>query len=121
MVAAVSTLAGVAFSIPAGMLSDRFGRKTMLIGVSWRCRRYFICIDLFGLSGGWGLCSVYFRIGTIMDVGHSAGPIVSGVVASYLGFKAAFTGAAIVLALAIIAFKAITFNKPRPCSISEQG
>ena len=59
--------------------------------------------------------------GTIMDVGHSAGPIVSGVVASYLGFKAAFTGAAIVLALAIIAFKAITFNKPRPCSISEQG
>ncbi len=59
--------------------------------------------------------------GTIMDVGHSAGPIVSGVVASYLGFKAAFTGAAIVLALAIIAFKAITFNKPRPRSISEQG
>jgi MFS transporter, DHA1 family, multidrug resistance protein len=59
--------------------------------------------------------------GTIMDVGHSAGPIVSGVVASYLGFKAAFMGAAIVLAFAIIAFKAITFNKPQPCSISEQG
>jgi MFS family permease len=56
--------------------------------------------------------------GTIMDVGHSAGPIVSGVVASYLGFKAAFIGAAIVLAFAIIAFKAITFNKPQPCSIS---
>jgi MFS family permease len=31
IIAAVSTLAGIAFSIPAGMLSDRFGRKTMLI------------------------------------------------------------------------------------------
>jgi len=58
--------------------------------------------------------------GTIMDVGHSAGPIVSGVVASYLGFKSAFMGAAIVLAFSIIAFKAITFNKPQPCSISGQ-
>jgi len=58
--------------------------------------------------------------GTIMDVGHSAGPIVSGVVASYLGFKSAFMGAAIVLAFSIIAFKGITFNKPQPCSISGQ-
>jgi DHA1 family multidrug resistance protein-like MFS transporter len=58
--------------------------------------------------------------GTIMDVGHSAGPIVSGVVASFLGFKAAFMGAALVLAFAIIAFKAITFNNPQPCSTSEQ-
>jgi len=30
IIAAVSTLAGIAFSIPAGMLSDRFGRKAML-------------------------------------------------------------------------------------------
>ena len=59
--------------------------------------------------------------GTIMDVGHAAGPIVSGVVTSYLGFKAAFMGAAIVLAFAIIAFKAIAFNKPQTCTISEQG
>ncbi|HWR91912.1 MAG TPA: MFS transporter, partial [Desulfobacterales bacterium] len=33
--------------------------------------------------------------GTIMDVGHSAGPLVSGVVAALFGFKAAFTGSAI--------------------------
>jgi MFS family permease len=30
MVASVSTWAGILFSIPAGLLSDRFGRKTML-------------------------------------------------------------------------------------------
>lgn len=31
VVAAVSTLAGILFSIPAGVLSDRWGRKTMLL------------------------------------------------------------------------------------------
>jgi MFS family permease len=59
--------------------------------------------------------------GTIMDVGHSAGPLVSGVVASFFGFQAAFMGSAIVLALAAISFKAITSNQLKPCSISEQG
>lgn len=59
--------------------------------------------------------------GTIMDVGHSAGPLVSGVVAAYLGFKAAFMGAAIVLLLAVISFKAIIANQLKPCSMSEQG
>jgi DHA1 family multidrug resistance protein-like MFS transporter len=49
--------------------------------------------------------------GTIMDVGHSAGPLVSGVVASFFGFQAAFMGSAIVLALAVISFKAITSNQ----------
>jgi MFS family permease len=59
--------------------------------------------------------------GTIMDVGHSAGPLVSGMVAAFLGFKAAFMGSAIVLTLAVIAFKAITVNQLKPCSVSEQG
>jgi len=59
--------------------------------------------------------------GTIMDVGHSAGPLVSGVVAAFLGFKAAFMGSAIVLALAVISFKATTANQLKPCSISGQG
>jgi MFS family permease len=59
--------------------------------------------------------------GTIMDVGHSAGPLVSGVVAAFFGFKAAFIGSAIVLALAVISFKAITANQLKPCSVSEQG
>jgi hypothetical protein len=56
-----------------------------------------------------------------MDVGHSAGPLVSGVVVAIWGFKAAFIGCAIILALAIVSIKAITTNQLNPCSISGQG
>jgi MFS family permease len=59
--------------------------------------------------------------GTIMDVGHSAGPLVSGMVVAFWGFKAAFMGSAIILALAVVSFSAITTNQLNPCSISEQG
>lgn len=59
--------------------------------------------------------------GTIMDVGHSAGPLVSGMVVAFWGFKAAFMGSAIILALAVVFFKAITTNQLKSCSISEQG
>jgi len=58
--------------------------------------------------------------GTIMDVGHSAGPLVSGVVAAYLGYQAAFVGAAIVLAVSMVAFSLTAFNKLNPCSIREE-
>jgi MFS family permease len=58
--------------------------------------------------------------GTIMDVGHSAGPLVSGVVAAYLGYQAAFVGAAIVLAVCTVAFSLTIFNKLDPCNIGEQ-
>jgi MFS transporter, DHA1 family, multidrug resistance protein len=57
---------------------------------------------------------------TLMDVGHSAGPLASGVVAAYLGFAAAFAGAAIVLALAAIVFALTTLKKLQTCSISRQ-
>jgi MFS family permease len=59
--------------------------------------------------------------GTVMDVGHSAGPLVSGMVVAFGGFKAAFMGSAIILALAVVFFKAITANQLKPCPISEQG
>ena len=42
--------------------------------------------------------------GTIMDVGHSAGPLVSGMVAASFGFKASFIVAALVIGLAIMVF-----------------
>ena len=58
--------------------------------------------------------------GTIMDVGHSAGPLVSGVVAAYLGYQAAFVGAAIVLAVSMVVFSLTAFNKLNPCGIREE-
>jgi predicted MFS family arabinose efflux permease len=59
--------------------------------------------------------------GTIVDIGHSAGPLVSGMVVVFWGFKAAFMGSAIILALAVVSFRAITTNQLNTCSISEQG
>ena len=59
--------------------------------------------------------------GTIMDVGHSAGPLMSGMVVSFFGFQAAFRGSAIILAVAVVSFKAITIHQLNPCSISGQG
>jgi len=53
--------------------------------------------------------------GTIMDVGHSAGPMVSGVVAAFFGFSAAFLGAAFVLILITGLFVIMLANqKGRP-------
>jgi DHA1 family multidrug resistance protein-like MFS transporter len=55
--------------------------------------------------------------GTIMDVGHSAGPLVAGMLAAYFGYSAAFIGAATVVAVALIVFKRTIASKLRPYSV----
>jgi DHA1 family multidrug resistance protein-like MFS transporter len=42
--------------------------------------------------------------GTIMDVGHSAGPLASGILVASFGFKASFIAAALVIGLAMTVF-----------------
>jgi MFS transporter, DHA1 family, multidrug resistance protein len=54
--------------------------------------------------------------GTIMDLGHSSGPLVSGLLAAQLGYGAAFVGAAIVVAAALIVFKATVASQLELCS-----
>jgi MFS family permease len=36
-------------------------------------------------------------LGSVMDIGHTAGPLISGVVAAYFGFGISFLGASIIL------------------------
>ncbi len=43
-------------------------------------------------------------LGSIMDIGHTTGPLVSGIVATYFGFGKAFIGASLVLTLAALLF-----------------
>jgi MFS family permease len=57
--------------------------------------------------------------GTLMDLGHSAGPMVSGMLAAWLGFGAAFIGAAIVLALAAAAFISTRAGQLDPCALGK--
>ncbi len=39
-----------------------------------------------------------------MDIGHTTGPFVSGMVAGYLGFGASFLGTSIILSVASVIF-----------------
>lgn len=43
-------------------------------------------------------------LGSIMDMGHTTGPVVSGVVAAYFGLSRSFMAASLVLILALIIF-----------------
>jgi len=45
-------------------------------------------------------------LGSIMDIGHTTGPLISGIVALYFGFGKAFMGAALVLIAAAFVFLA---------------
>jgi MFS family permease len=42
--------------------------------------------------------------GTVMDIGHSSGPILCGMIAGYFGYRLAFLGAAFMLAIATVFF-----------------
>ena len=43
-------------------------------------------------------------LGSIMDIGHTTGPLVSGIIATYFGFSRAFLGASIVLLATVFLF-----------------
>lgn len=47
-------------------------------------------------------------LGSVMDIGHTAGPLVSGVVAAYAGLEKSFLGASLVLLLMALLFLAAT-------------
>jgi len=109
IVAAVSTLAGILFSIPAGVFSDRWGRRTMLLvsGLIFASApfMYLVVANIFQL----GLVRFYHGLATamfvpVMDIGHSSGPILCGMIAGYFGYRLAFLGAAFMLAIATVFF-----------------
>jgi DHA1 family multidrug resistance protein-like MFS transporter len=43
-------------------------------------------------------------LGSIMDIGHTTGPLISGIIATWLGFGASFIGAGLVLCLSAFIF-----------------
>ncbi|MBI5050341.1 MAG: MFS transporter [Nitrospirae bacterium] len=44
-------------------------------------------------------------LGSIMDIGHTTGPIFSGIIAAYFGFEKAFIGVALILVAAALLFR----------------
>jgi MFS transporter, DHA1 family, multidrug resistance protein len=57
-------------------------------------------------------------LGSIMDIGHTTGPLVSGLVAAYWNFPLAFITAATILAVATFIFWT-TVQAPAPISLEE--
>ncbi len=47
-------------------------------------------------------------LGSVMDIGHTLGPLISGIIASYLGLGRAFLGAGFVLLITGLIFKIST-------------
>lgn len=111
-----------------GRLSDRYGRPPQIIAgafigaaciASFPFLNSFITLLLSSIFFGFSLSVVTSAtsafiadlsgrethgsamgiLGSIMDIGHTTGPLVSGIVAAYYGFKGSFIAASLILAL----------------------
>lgn len=116
-----------------GRLSDKYGRKpqifagAILVALSMATLSFFTSfIALLALSILLGLSlsivlsatsafiadlssekargSALGFLGTVMDIGHATGPVISGIVASYFSFKESFIFSSLILVFATVAF-----------------
>ena len=126
-----------------GRFSDRHGRKSQIfmgtiIG-SFGIGSFFIFksfVAFLVLSVLFGLClsivtsatsafiadlsrqstrgSAMGTLGSIMDIGHTTGPIIAGIIASQFGFGYSFVGASLVLiAIALLFFTGVMMRSTR--------
>lgn len=49
-------------------------------------------------------------LGSVMDIGHTTGPLVAGIVASFFGYRISFVSASVVLVLASLLFSVTMFH-----------
>lgn len=57
-------------------------------------------------------------LGSVMDIGHTTGPIVAGILAAQYGYGKAFLGAAVVLFLVAACFRIFSRDHGKACVIS---
>jgi len=129
-----------------GKFSDRHGRKPQIFtgaivgSISIGCFFFFKSFTpLLILSILFGFClsivtsatsafiadlsrehtrgSAMGTLGSIMDVGHTAGPIVAGIIASYFGIGFSFIGAAAMLSFIAFVFLTGVMGKNSPQTI----
>jgi len=122
-----------------GKLSDRHGRPPQIFAGTLLGAASISCFAFFGSFAAFAVLSVFFGVamstltsatsayiadlsgkargsamgmlGSIMDTGHTSGPIVAGVVAGGLGYPFSFLCAAAVLAGFSAVFVATVFRK----------
>ncbi|MBA3014870.1 MAG: MFS transporter [Proteobacteria bacterium] len=128
-----------------GKFSDRHGRRPQIfaggvLGAASIGGFYFVSsfLPLFCLSITFGLClsvvtsatSAYIAdlssseahgsamglLGSIMDIGHTTGPLLSGIVAASFGYAHSFLGAALVLLCVSLLFHFMIGQRPEGCA-----
>lgn len=87
---------------------------SMLFGLSISIVTSATSAFIADLSRSEGLGSSMGILGSIMDIGHTTGPLVSGFIAAACGFGKAFLGAAAVLVIFCGAFVAVLASRDRP-------
>ncbi len=58
-------------------------------------------------------------LGSVMDTGHTTGPLLSGIIASYLGFGKAFTGAGMVIFIFALVFFFVLLRNDKNVKINQ--
>ena len=123
-----------------GKISDRYGRKPIIISGMWICAIPFACIPLtrdfylllslsavFGVGEAFvtsssaamvaGFCkeqhygAAMGTFGSIFDIGHAAGPILAGFLLAHLSYQYSFLIIAILLILASFVFVLTVFER----------
>ncbi len=79
---------------------------SILFGLSMSILTSATAAHIADLSRAEGRGSAMGVLGSVMDVGHTTGPIAAGMIAASFGFGAAFVGAGVVLAITAFLFLA---------------
>lgn len=77
---------------------------SILFGLSMSILTSATAAHIADLSKAEGRGSAMGVLGSVMDIGHTTGPIVAGIIAAAFGFSYAFVGAGVVLAFTAVLF-----------------
>jgi len=141
LVAAISSLAGMAFSIPTGVLSDKLGRKRLLIAsfilLSFVLLVFFLNTSLyalivlqiafgFAMAPAWIVSEAFIKdispigrrgefrsvFGTFANAGMFVGPVIGGLLADRFEIRTPYLCSAILLlASLLLVFKLKDYNR----------
>lgn len=141
LVAAISSLAGMAFSIPTGVLSDKLGRKRLLIAsfllLSAVLLVFFLNTSLyalivlqiafgFAMAPAWIVSEAFIKdispigrrgefrsvFGTFANAGMFVGPVIGGLLADQFNIRTPYLFSAILLLASLpLVFKLKDYNR----------
>ena len=106
-----------AFSIAGLSLASGFFPLmgvSILFGLSQSIVTSATAAYIADLSKGESRGSAMGLLGSVMDIGHTMGPLVSGVIATWLGFGMSFIGAGVILGLGALIFLILVSRSPVP-------